>query len=196
MLTERARRLSSGVVEPVVGALARTSVSPDGLTLLGLAAHVPTAWLIAQGHLRAGAVLLALAAAVDGLDGALARRTERTSRYGAFLDSTCDRVSEVWVFAGLLLYAQRRMPAYGPVLVLVSLAGSLMVSYTRARSEARGCGTKAGVLGRLERMVVLVVGLLSGWVEPALWVLAVGTWLTTAQRIVDVRRRTRQELTP
>ena len=64
-----------------------------------------------------------------------------------------------------------------------------MVSYTRARSEALGCGTKAGMLGRFERMVILAVGLLLGLVEPVLWVLAIGTWLTTAQRVFDVRRR-------
>jgi CDP-diacylglycerol--glycerol-3-phosphate 3-phosphatidyltransferase len=192
VLTEPARRLSSGIVGPIALAIGRTGVSPNALTLGGTLLHVGVAWLLAAGHLRAGAVALAIAAAFDGLDGALARRTGCESVFGAFLDSTFDRVSEILVFLGLLVYSQRTdLPVEGR-LVLVALAGSLMVSYTRARSEGLRCGTKVGVFGRLERMLVLVVGLLLGWLTAALWILAVGAWLTAAHRVIDVRRRCRE----
>lgn len=191
MLTERARGLTRRGVEACVAPLAAVGVPPDLLTLIGLVAHVPVAALLATGHLREGAVALAVAAAVDGLDGALARRTGRATPFGAFLDSTFDRVSEIMVFAGLSAHALRSGSSQAAALCLLALGGSLMVSYTRARSEALGLGTKAGMLGRLERMVVLVTGLLTERLVAVLWILAVLTWVTTLQRILDVRRRSR-----
>lgn len=188
MLTDRARSLSSGIVTPIVRVLAGIGATPNTLTVLGSVAHVPVAWLLATGHLRLGALALALAAAVDALDGSLARLTGTASRFGAFLDSTLDRVSEVLVFCGLLVYLTGDGGARGPALALLALAGSLLVSYTRARSEGLGCGTKAGFLGRFERMAILTIGLLLGLVEPVLWLLVAGTWVTVAQRVLDVRR--------
>ncbi len=189
MFTEQARRLTSGIVEPIALALGRSGLSPNALTVIGTSLHVIVAWLIGSGHLFAGGALLAVAAGFDGLDGTLARLTGRESRFGAFFDSTMDRVSEILAFLGLLAYAQAEGLPGEQLLTLVALAGSLMVSYTRARSEGLQCGTKAGVFGRLERMVVLVVGLLAGWVTGALVVIAVGAWLTVLQRVTDVRRR-------
>jgi CDP-diacylglycerol--glycerol-3-phosphate 3-phosphatidyltransferase len=179
------------VIDPVVEVLARWRVTPNMLTVAGCVAHVPAAWLIAAGSLRLGAIALVLAAAVDGLDGSLARKTGTASRQGAFLDSTFDRISEVIVFFGILLYAESAGLESAERLALLGLAGSLMVSYTRARSEGVGCPTKAGVLGRLERMLVLGVGLFLGLVTPTLAVLAVGAWITAGQRIYDVWQRYR-----
>jgi CDP-diacylglycerol--glycerol-3-phosphate 3-phosphatidyltransferase len=189
MLTDRARQLTRGLVEPVARGLGRLGLTPNALTALGFVLHLGVAWLLAMGWLAAGAVGLALAAAFDGLDGTLARLTGRSSARGAFLDSTFDRMSEVAVFFGLLLFANRSGLAQEVWLVYVALAGSLLVSYTRARSEGIGCPTKAGVFGRLERMAVLVVGLFFGWLTVTLWVLVLGAWLTVALRIRDVWRR-------
>jgi CDP-diacylglycerol--glycerol-3-phosphate 3-phosphatidyltransferase len=189
MLTHKARALSRGVVEPLALGLGRTGISPNGLTVLGSALHIGVAWLIAAGHLAAGGLALAAAAAFDGLDGALARATRRDSAFGAFLDSTLDRVSEAIVFLGLLVHAQRVGNPRAAQLALVALAGSLLVSYTRARAEGIGHGTQGGVFGRLERMGLLVLGLLAGWVEATLWVLVLGAWFTVGQRVLDVRRR-------
>jgi len=189
MLTDRARRATRGLVDPVVGLLARTGVTPNALTVLGCAAHLPVAWFLAQGQLLAGAVALAIAAAVDGFDGSLARATGRASRFGAFLDSSLDRTSEILVYLGLVVWAQANGPPRLVPLVLLVTGGSLMVSYTRARAEGLGSGTKVGVFGRFERMLTLVVGLVLNRVEIVLWVLALGTWATTVHRILDVRRR-------
>lgn len=196
MFTEQARRVTSGFVEPIALAVGRLGFTPNGLTLVGTSLHIVVAWLIATGHLAAGGVLLAVAAGIDGLDGALARLTGRESRFGAFFDSTMDRISEVLAFLGLLAYAEATQMRWEAMLTLAALSGSLMVSYTRARSEGLQCGTKAGLLGRLERMVVLVVGLIAGWLTPALVVIAVGAWLTVMQRMADVSRRCAEESPP
>jgi CDP-diacylglycerol--glycerol-3-phosphate 3-phosphatidyltransferase len=144
---------------------------------------------LARGELQLGAICVAVAAAADGLDGALARATNQTSRAGAFLDSVLDRVSEILLFGGLLVFAVRSGRDVDAVLVLAALSGSLMVSYTRARAEGLGCGTKAGVFGRLERMVVLIAGLALGQLTATMAVVAVGAWLTAAARMRDVLRR-------
>jgi CDP-diacylglycerol--glycerol-3-phosphate 3-phosphatidyltransferase len=172
-------------------AMGRVGLTPNGLTLIGSALHLVVAWLIATAHLPLGGVALIVTAAFDGFDGTLARLTGRSSPLGAFLDSTFDRVSEIIVFAGLLIYTVDRETSTEALLVLVTLAFSLMVSYTRARSEALGCGTKAGVFGRFERMALLSVGLIvSPWmpISWTLWILVIGVVVTTGQRIVDVYR--------
>lgn len=198
MFTDSARVASRRIVEPVALALGRLGLTPNGLTVLGCLLHLVILWPLATGHPGWAAVLLALAAAFDSFDGTLARVTGRASAFGAFLDSTLDRVSEVIVFAGLLIYVQRWLGG-DPTLelvVLAGLAGSLMTSYTRARSEAIGHGTKGGLFGRFERMALLVVGLLlagwfgSLWFSLTVWVLALGAWLTTALRVRDVHRST------
>lgn len=189
MITDSARRATRGFLEPLARTLGRLGLTPNQLTVIGTLLHVIVAWLLATSHLFAGGIALAIAAGCDGLDGTLARLAGRAGRFGAFLDSTMDRISEILAFLGLLVYAQRNSLTIEVPLVLAALAGSLMVSYTRARSEGLDCGTKAGVFGRLERMVVVVVGLLTGLITPALWVVAIGAWLTVGQRIWDVYGR-------
>lgn len=188
MLTERARQASRGLVEPVARSMGRLGFTPDGLTVVGMLLHVPVAWALAQGELLIGAILLALAAAFDALDGTLARATGRVSPAGAFLDSSLDRISEILVFLGLTVYASTTGTT-DVVLCFLAITGSLMTSYTRARSEAVGLGTKVGILGRFERMVVLVVGLAAGLFTLTLAILAAGAWITAAWRIVDARSK-------
>jgi CDP-diacylglycerol--glycerol-3-phosphate 3-phosphatidyltransferase len=196
VLTASARDLSRRYVEPVALALGRLGLTPNTLTVAGCLLHLLVVWPLATGHPGWAALALAAAAAFDALDGTLARLTDSASPFGAFLDSTFDRISEILVFTGLLLYVERYRSGDPllALLVLLGLAGSLMTSYTRARSEAIGLGTKGGVFGRFERMLVLIIGLLlTAWFGPlwfalVLWVLAVGAWLTTAARVRDVAR--------
>jgi CDP-diacylglycerol--glycerol-3-phosphate 3-phosphatidyltransferase len=198
MFTDSARQVSRRFVEPVARGAGRLGLTPNGLTVLGCLLHLLVVWPLAVGRPGLAAVMLALAAAFDGLDGMLARLTGQASDFGAFLDSTFDRISEILVFAGLLLYAQVARPdaSWLGVLVLLGLGGSLMTSYTRARSEAIGHGTKGGVFGRFERMAVLVIGLLltawlgALWFSLSVWILTLGAWLTTGLRVYDVWRST------
>ncbi len=194
MFTDRARTLSRGFVEPVALALGRIGLTPNAITFIGAALHVVVAWLLFNGRFAGGGVMLALAAGIDGLDGTLARKTGQTSSLGAFLDSTFDRISEILTFLGLVAYAEWGARAVGGAplsasLVFLAASGSVMVSYARARSEGIGRGTKVGLLGRMERMVILVLGLVTAQVAIALWIIAVGAWLTTGFRIYDVWRQ-------
>ncbi|UCE01533.1 MAG: CDP-alcohol phosphatidyltransferase family protein [Candidatus Latescibacterota bacterium] len=186
---ERARSLLS----PIVSLLARAGVAPAAVTLSGLGIHVLCGIVIGAGHPAAGGILLLVAAACDALDGALARRTGRTSRFGAFLDSTVDRIDETVVLAGIAAYFLGRgttVDAVWAVAVLIALAGSLITSYTRARAEGLGLECKVGIFERPERIVVTLAGLFFGY-----WMLVLATlvlvalsWYTVWQRVQHVRR--------
>ena len=182
----RARRLA----EWPAGLLSRTGVSPNTLTLVGLLLNVLVAAVLASGHPLAGGVLVLFANAFDMLDGALARITGKTSRFGAFLDSTMDRYEEALVYLGIGIWLFER--GDGPLLLAGYLAiiGSILVSYARARAESLGVGGEVGWLPRPERIVLLAVALIfhTYLLAPVLWLLAVLTNVTAVQRILHVRR--------
>jgi CDP-diacylglycerol--glycerol-3-phosphate 3-phosphatidyltransferase len=167
--------------------LARTSLSPNTLTLLGLVLTFGVAALIARGDLFWAGVLLVISGGFDMLDGALARAKQQTSRFGAFLDSTLDRYSDALILLGLLIYYQRVAPqSIELVLTLVACFGALLTSYVRARAESLGFRCKVGLLERPERIVLIIVGLLTGWVSPMVWALAVLANITAVQRLIHV----------
>jgi CDP-diacylglycerol--glycerol-3-phosphate 3-phosphatidyltransferase len=180
------------VLAPVVSLLANLGVTPTAVTLFGLGLHVLGAVVIGFGSLAGGGIILVLAAICDALDGALARETGQTSRFGAFLDSTIDRVDETVVFAGIAAYYLSSLSAWGDVwavVALLALAGSLITSYARARAEGLGLDCSVGVFERPERIVVTLLGLFLGTVALALalLVLVVFSWFTVYQRIEHVR---------
>jgi len=137
--------------------------------------------------------LLFLAGMFDMLDGSLARATAQSSKFGAFLDSTLDRYSESFTFLALVYYylSHTQPIGYEPVLIFLILVGSLMVSYIRARAEALNIECKAGMLQRPERVLLLIAGLVTGWLSPVLWIMAILTNVTAFQRIYEVYWRTR-----
>ncbi|MDW8071615.1 MAG: CDP-alcohol phosphatidyltransferase family protein, partial [Anaerolineae bacterium] len=148
--------------------------------------------LLAMGHVQLAGLLLIPAAGLDAIDGSLARIQNRVTRFGAFLDSTMDRLSEAVLFLGALVYYLSGSPAQAEIiLVFVALVGSLMVSYTKARSEAVGVAIKGGLLTRFERMVVLIIGMVLHELTIALWVLAILAHITVLQRIWITWRNTR-----
>lgn len=183
---------------PLVSVLARAGVTPTAVTLLGLGLNVAAAIVIGSGRAALGGGVLLLAAVCDGLDGALARRTARVTRFGAFLDSTIDRIDETAVLAGMAFFFFRvdglDAPFWG-VLVLVALGGSLITSYTRARAEGLGLECKVGWFERPERVAVTVLGLFVGGqgLRVAVAVLTVFSWYTVLQRIRHVQRLTAAE---
>lgn len=170
-------------------------LTPNMLTMIGLAITGASSLLIATGHLIAGGAVLLLAAVFDVLDGAVARVTGKVYRYGAFLDSTTDRYAEGFTYIALLYYyvasAHRTVE---PMLVIAALNGSLLVSYVRARAQSLGFVCDGGLLARPERVVLTVIGLLVAdhLLLPVLWVLALLTNLTAVQRIWFVWRQSRQ----
>ena len=182
----------------MVPALQRLHLTPNALTVLGLVVCAGAAVVIALGYLVAGGIVLLVASAFDILDGALARVSGRSYRYGAFLDSTTDRYAEAFTYIALLWYfLSHAHPALEPMLVILALTGSQLVSYVRARAQSLGFSCDGGLLARPERVVITVVGLvippLLVW---ALWVLAVLTNLTALQRIWLVWQQSRRRTAP
>jgi CDP-diacylglycerol--glycerol-3-phosphate 3-phosphatidyltransferase len=165
------------------------------LTWLGFFITVGAALLVAFDHfLAAGAVVL-VAGLFDLLDGALARLTNRVSRFGGILDSTLDRLSEAAVLLALLAgFLQEGRVVYG-LLVGVTLLGSLMVSYIRARIEGMGIICKAGFFTRPERVVVMSLGLMLNQFDyallTALSIVAFFSWITVVERLIYAWRQTR-----
>ena len=189
----RLRSLLSPVVDGIARVLVKLGFSPSGLTVIGVLVACVAAALIAQGMLAVGGVVMLIAGVFDLFDGAVARMTNRATKFGALFDSVMDRVSEAVVLLGLLWFYLEDGEQLGAVLVYVSIVGSTMVSYVRARAEGLGIECKGGLMQRPERVASLGVGIIVGqWWEPAvlivLGVIAVLTVVTTVQRVVETAR--------
>lgn len=196
MLTEPFEARVRAVTQRVVGrVLGRSGITPNMLTMLGLFLTLGVTATLATGHLVWGGILVLLTSAFDMFDGALARATERNSTFGAFFDSTIDRYAEAMIFFGLLLHYQRVPSTHFEVLfIYLAIVGSLMVSYTRARAEALGLECKVGILARPERVILLSLGLIIGWLHVTLAILALFTNITAVQRIYHVWSQTEGKL--
>lgn len=194
MLTKPFEERVRAVTQKIAGRLlGRSGISPNMMTTIGLVLTLAVTATLASGHQVWGAALVLLTSAFDMLDGALARATNKKSAFGAFFDSTVDRYTEALILLGLLLYYQRLPTAgYEVMWIYLAIVGSLMVSYTRARAEALGFECKVGLLGRPERVILLSLGLLVGWVSFALMTLAIFTNFTAAQRVFHVWREDRR----
>jgi CDP-diacylglycerol--glycerol-3-phosphate 3-phosphatidyltransferase len=186
------RHITGNLVAKTLG---KTSISASALTIIGFVITTSSIWLLAGGQLFWAGCVILFASLFDMLDGALARAKGQVSQFGAFLDSTLDRVSEVFIFLGFFFYYQRTMggfPVQELTLIFLSVTGSLLVSYVRARAEAVGFECKVGLMERPERIIVIVLGLLINQVTLSLWLLAVLTYVTVFQRLFHVLRQARQ----
>jgi CDP-diacylglycerol--glycerol-3-phosphate 3-phosphatidyltransferase len=191
-LTDRLRVWGAIIINPTVEFLARWRFSPDSLTITGMLFHFLFAWLIAAGHIRWAGIAIMFIAPLDALDGSLARRLGRKQGgFGAFLDSTLDRLAEIILFAGYLFYFNREGAGLWQAAAYLAITGSLMVSYARSRAEALGLECKIGIASRVERYIIIIVTLLLNLPEVGLLILAVSTYITLAQRIWHVWKQTR-----
>ena len=165
--------------------------SPNMISIMGLIAYGASGLVLGMGHPAVAGWLLAVFGPLDAVDGLLAREQGRAGPFGAFLDSTADRYAEFFLFLGLLAYLMlhRQGGLVEAALVLCAMTGSLLVSYTRARAEALGFSCKVGLLTRFERLFLLAVGLIFGWIYPVLTILAILTHITALQRIFHVYRQ-------
>ena len=185
----RLRGLSRSLINPVLPVLVASGLSPNHLTLMGLAVAIAAAALAATGHFIAAGVLVLVAGVFDLLDGALARATQRASTLGAFLDSNLDRVSEGAILLGLLVHAGREEALQETILIFLALAASFLVSYIKARAEGLGLSCNVGFFTRPERVLLLAVALLIGHLAVPLYLLVVLSFLTAAQRFLHVWRQ-------
>ena len=183
------------ITEPVARLLATTPISPNTITWLGFLLTVGAAALIITGHLFAAGFVVLIAGFFDILDGALARRTNRTTQFGAVLDSTLDRLAEAVLLLGILVVYAREQSTAGILVVGLALLASPLVSYIRARAEAVGLECQAGLFTRAERVVVLALGLLLSQIDyaliTALAIIVVFSFITAGQRLVYVWQRTK-----
>ncbi len=189
------------VVDPVVGVLARHNVSPNTITTVGTLLTIAAGVVYATGHIMSAGWLMSVTAIFDVIDGQVARRTGRCTVFGAFYDSTLDRVADGALMAGLTVFYMTSPVHHNLYMVVVCLAGiigSFLVSYTRARAESLGIDAKVGVMQRPERIVLLsapqaLFGLFwNGWVLMGIIILlSVTSWITAVQRIAFVHRFTK-----
>ena len=195
MLAKVRHTLAQRISKIPVALLAKTGLSPNALTLFGFAVTLAVAWVLSTGRFFSGGLLVLFSGAFDFLDGALARATGRSTKFGAFLDSTLDRFSDAALFLGLLAYYASQGSHYQVILIGAALTGSLATSYTRARAEGLGLKDEVGLFTRTERIILLAIGLIIGhWHSDAmtvvLWIIAVLSNLTALQRIYHVWRQT------
>jgi CDP-diacylglycerol--glycerol-3-phosphate 3-phosphatidyltransferase len=189
----RVRGISMRIMRPI----ARSRVTPNMLTVVGLLLNVLTAVVIGEGFLFAAGVLLLVAGIFDMADGALARVKNAASQFGDFLDATLDRLAEASVGLGLLWHALARHDDLQVGLIYAVVLGSVMISYARARAEVLNLDCEVGIMARPERIVILSLGLILAQatrefaLTAILAVLCVSTYYTVAQRIVHVYRVTR-----
>lgn len=198
--TDYVKKGALRVIEPAISFLARNNVSPNTITTVGTLLTVAAGVVYATGHIMTAGWIMAVTAFFDVVDGEVARRTGRSTVFGAFYDSTLDRVADGALMAGLtVFYATNPVHhnLYMMVVCLLGIIGTFLVSYTRARAESLGIDAKVGVMQRPERIVLLsapqaLFGLFwNGWVLIGIIVLlTVTAWITAVQRIAFVHRFT------
>jgi CDP-diacylglycerol--glycerol-3-phosphate 3-phosphatidyltransferase len=188
------------LIEPVAEFLVRRRVNPNVITTIGTLCTIAAAVTYAFGHISIGGWILGLTALFDVLDGIVARRTGRETKFGAFYDSSLDRISDGMILGGLAVFYATDTPRHSVAMVIICLLaiiGTFLTSYTRARADALGINAKVGMIQRVERVVLLSApqaffGLaFHGLVLAAIVsVLAVTSWITAVQRIMFVHAAT------
>jgi len=178
---------------PMVLALRRLRITPNQVTITGTVLNLAAAVLVIFDHLIYAGIVFLVAGCFDMLDGALARLAQKVTPFGAFLDSTLDRVSEGVVFAaiGYLMAVEGRSIEVG--LVVLALLGSILVSYTRARAEALGVECKVGLMSRPERVILIAIGLFFDVLPYVIYIMLALTVFTVFQRVIHTYRQLREQ---
>ncbi|HYA31620.1 MAG TPA: CDP-alcohol phosphatidyltransferase family protein [Thermodesulfovibrionales bacterium] len=180
-------RLGHFLDKPLAPLAKKVSLNPNVLTVAGFAITVIAAFVL-PSNLRLGGGLILAGGLCDMCDGILARVNGKATSFGAFLDSLLDRYSDAFIFLSLAWYLGGRGDHTGAFLSIGTMVGSLLVSYARARGEALGVDSRAGIMERPERLTLLVFATLSGWLVPVLWIMCVLTQATVLQRAYGVWR--------
>lgn len=174
-------------LDPLAGFLNRLGLTPNMVTGLGLLGNIVGAVYLARGEMLTGGIWIALMTPVDALDGTMARLRGESSDFGAFVDSVSDRYSELIIYGGLLYHFLRLGEPLGGLLTFGAAAGSVLVSYVKARAEGLGYEAKVGLLTRAERYIVLAPSLIFNQLYIGLGIIAVFANITALQRVWHVR---------
>ena len=184
MLSRLLRIWSPDLLRPIIRLLMRARISPNQLTLAGLVLAIIAGVLAAIGSLSLAALVLLLSGFLDALDGELARQSDSQTPFGAFLDSISDHYGDFAVYLGIAWQMQRSGEHATVLLTLVAMFGSLVGSQIRSRAGMMGLDTKdVGIFTRAERIIVFVLGLLTGFLMPAIALLAFANNLSALQRL-------------
>ena len=177
------------VTDPLGAFFNKLGIRPNTMTILGVIGTTFGAFMISQGNMLWGGLFILISVPFDALDGTMARLKGEANEWGAFVDSVADRYSELITYAGLLYFYLYTSPNnIASILVFISAAGSVLVSYVKARAESLDLYAKGGLLTRVERYIVLAPALVFNQPLIALWILAILTNVTAFQRIYTVRK--------
>lgn len=192
--TDRLRVIFKGILDPIGAFLNRLGLTPNTITLLGLVGTSIGAYFLSQGKMTTGAFVLLASVLVDAFDGTMARLRGEPSDFGGFVDSVSDRYAELITFAGLLYFFLSQNDEPGVMVTFAAAAGSVLVSYVKARAEGLGFTAKVGILTRVERYLVLIPLLVFNQPFIAMLVIAVLGNITALQRILHVRVQGRERM--
>lgn len=188
MIKEKLGPRLDGWIHTAFPFLFKRAVNPNLLTALGTLISVGAAWAFAEGHFRIGGVVMLLGGFFDLVDGAVARHFGRSTTFGAFLDSTLDRLVDMALLLGLVMYYGAQGEWLPELLAASVLVSTVLTSYAKARAELSIDHLPGGLLERGERIGLLAVGALFGVMVPVLWLLALGTAATACQRIASAKQ--------
>lgn len=178
-------------IDPLAMFFNRIGLTPNAMTLLGLAGNFAGAYFVSRGEMTLGGLLMLVSTPFDALDGAMARLRGEANDWGAFVDSVTDRYGELAILGALLYYFSSSGDSASSVAAFAAAAGTVLVSYVKARAEAVGFEAKMGLLSRVERYLVLAPALTFNQPRLAVWILAVFANYTALQRIFHVRSQAR-----
>ncbi len=193
-LTDYLRLWFKWVLDPLGWFFIRLGITPNMMTMLGLIGNSVGAYYLARGDMLIGGILVLVMTPIDALDGTIARLLGEASDWGAYVDSVSDRYSELIIYGGLLYHFLNTGDVMGGMLTFGAAAGSVLVSYVKARAEGLGYEAKVGLLTRAERYLVLAPALVFNLVYVGLGILAVFANITALQRIWHVRRHAHQQM--
>lgn len=191
MLTRSIGRYIAWPVDRLAALIAPTGIPPNVITWAALISNFWAGILFAAGRFAAAGGMMILASLCDLLDGPVARRQGRVSKFGAFLDSILDRYADLILFLGLLVYYAQVNRFLYAVLAGAAMAGSVMVSYAQARAESLVPTTEIGFFERPERLALMILGALFNRMPVALWILAIGPNITVIHRILHTWKQTK-----
>jgi len=190
--TDHLRVWFKGILDPIARILNGIGLMPNTMTILGVIGNIGGAILLANGQMLYGGIVILIMGPIDALDGTMARLRGMDGKFGGFVDSVSDRYSELIIFGGLLYYYVQAGDHIAALVIYAAAAGSVLVSYIRARSQPLGWETKVGILTRVERYLVLAPALILNYPMVGLWIIAIFANITAFQRIYDVRRQARE----
>jgi CDP-diacylglycerol--glycerol-3-phosphate 3-phosphatidyltransferase len=187
-LTDYMRGWFKGIVDPIGAFLNRLGITPNMMTMLGLLGNMVGAWYLAKGNMVLGGVFMLVCTPFDALDGTMARLRGEANEFGAFVDSVTDRYSELFILGGLLDHFSTQNDHVSIIVVYAAAAGSVLVSYIKARADSLKFDANVGILTRMERYLVIAPLLLFNQPIIAIWIVAILANITALQRFWKVRQ--------